>query len=164
MKLYEIAAGIRATLDRADLETGELSPDAFADLDVLALNLDAKIDGLCGLLRELQADADAARVESKRLAELARVRENHADRLKAYLLDCLRAAGLARHETPTFKIWQQANPPSYVCVVTDPRELPPELQRVTVAPDLAAAREQHKTTGVVPTGFEVKSGSHLRIK
>lgn len=164
MRLYDIATGIRQILDKADPESGELPENLAAEFDALNLSMDEKVNGTCALVREEQANAKAAREEAQRLTDLARCYENHVERLKSYLQECLTVAGVQRYDTALFKCWRQASPPSYVMTLDDPAKLPREFQRVTIAPDIVAVREWHKERGELPSGFTVKTSEHLRIK
>ena len=162
MRLYDIAAEIRRLFDCGD-ESGEVSQDTFDQFSKLNLAFDAKVNAICGLIRELSAEADAAKVESKRLSELARTRCNRIESLQEYLMHCLDCMNETRHETDLFKTWIQNNPVSLVPIV-EPEELPQKFQRVKFDADVQAAKKELEETGVVPEGFEQKFGRHLRIK
>jgi hypothetical protein len=162
MRLYDIAAEIR-DLFVAGEESGEVSQDTFDQFSKLNLALDAKVNAICGLIREWSAEADAAAAESKRLAELSRVRCRRADSLKDYLMQCLDRLNETRHETSLFKTWIQDNPASLVAKV-EPEALPKKFQRVKIDADVQAAKKEMEQTGEVPEGFEQKFGRHLRIK
>jgi hypothetical protein len=161
MRLYDIAAEIR-DLFIAD-ESGEVAQDTFDQFSKLSLAFDAKVNAICGLIKEWSAEADAATAESKRLAELAKVRSRRADSMKEYLMHCLDRLNETRHETDFFKTWIQNNPVSLVPTV-EPEELPKKFQRLKLDADVQAAKKELEETGVVPDGFEQKFGRHLRIK
>jgi hypothetical protein len=162
MRLYEIAAEIRDLFTAGD-EAAEVAQDSFDQFSKLNLALDAKVNAICGLIKEWSAEADAAAAESKRLAELVRVRCKRADSLKEYLMFCLDRLNETRHETALFKTWIQNNPVSLVPTV-EPEELDKKFQRVKIDADVQAAKKELEETGVVPAGFEQKFGRHLRIK
>src|SRR5262245_6487569 len=162
MRLYDIAAEIRQMFDAGD-ESGEVSPDTFDQFSKLNLEWDAKVNAICGLIQELFAFVDAAKTESKRLADLAKVRCRRAESLEEYLMLCLDRLGQTRHETDKFKTWIQKNPISFIPTV-DAEDLPEKFQRVVVAPDLQAVKKEFEDTGIVPEGFEKKQGRNLRIK
>jgi Siphovirus Gp157 len=162
MRLYDIAAEIRRLFDAGN-ESGEVSQDTFDLFSKLNLELDAKVNAICGLIKEWSAEADAATTESKRLAELARVRCRRADSMKDYLMQCLDRLNETRHETSLFKTWIQDNPVSLIPTV-EPEELPKKFQRVKIDADVQAAKKELEETGNVPEGFEQKFGRHLRIK
>ena len=162
MRLYDIAAEIRDLFTAGD-ETAEVSQDAFDQFSKLNLELDAKVNAICGLIKEWSAQADAASAESKRLAELAKIRCRRVDSMKEYLMYCLDRLNETRHETDFFRTWIQNNPVSLVPTV-EPEELPKKFQRVKIDADVQAAKKEFEETGEVPQGFEQKIGRHLRIK
>ena len=162
MRLYDIAAEIRDLFTAAD-ESAEVSQDAFDHFSKLNLEFDAKVNAICGLIKEWSAEADAAAAESNRLAELSRVRSRRADSMKEYLMHCLDRLNETRHETAIFKTWIQNNPVSLTPTV-EPEELPKKFQRVKIDADVQAAKKEFEETGAIPEGFEQKFGRHLRIK
>src|SRR5579864_2490124 len=159
MRLYDIAAEIRRLFGSGD-ESGEVSQDVFDQFSKLNLAFDAKVNAICGLIRELSAEAEAAKAESKRLSELAKVRCNRIDSLEEYLMHCLDRLNETRYETSLFKTWIQNNPVSLVPTV-EPEALPKKFQRVRIDADVQAAKKELEQTGEVPEGFEQKFGRHL---
>ena len=84
MKLYEINMAI---MECVDTETGEILD--FEKLDALNMAREEKIESLGLWVKTLDAEASAIREEEKALAERRRVKENKAERLRAYLADVL---------------------------------------------------------------------------
>lgn len=80
MKLYEIDEAI---LNCIDIETGEVI-DA-EKLDELAMERDAKIEGIALWIKDLKAEAEALKAEKMAFAERQRVAENKMESLKKYL-------------------------------------------------------------------------------
>lgn len=84
MKLYEID---RAIDELANPETGEISDyEAFENL---AMQREAKIEGMALAVKNFSAEADAIAAEIKSLQERKKTAENKAKSLKAYLLTIL---------------------------------------------------------------------------
>jgi len=96
MKLYKISDEIRAIMDAADPDTGELMDTQFDNLDALELEFSRKAESVAFIVREQEAEAVAIKAEAKRLTDAARVRANTATRLKAYLLEQLQAQGIQK--------------------------------------------------------------------
>lgn len=93
MKLYEISDAIRAALDHIDVdpETGEiLSADALHAVEAEASD---KIEATALYLRELDAEAKAAKEEADRMLDRVKSMQKRSDYLKAKLLDALHATG-----------------------------------------------------------------------
>lgn len=93
MKLYEIAPALRFALDDivVDEETGEiLSSDALHAVEAQAAE---KIEATALYLRELDAEAKAAKEEADRMLARVKSMQKRSDYLKATLLDALHATG-----------------------------------------------------------------------
>ena len=93
MKLYEISDAIRAALDHIDVdpETGEiLNAD---NLHAVEAEASDKIEATALYLRELDAEAKAAKEEADRMLARVKSMQKRSDYLKAMLLDALHATG-----------------------------------------------------------------------
>lgn len=93
MKLYEIAPALRFALDDivVDEETGEiLQADALHAVEAEAAE---KIEATALYLRELDAEAKAAKEEADRMLARVKSMQKRSDYLKAMLLDALHATG-----------------------------------------------------------------------
>lgn len=93
MKLYEIAPALRFALDdiEVDPETGEiLNADALHAVEVEAAD---KIEATALYLRELDAEAKAAKDEADRMIARVKSMQKRSDYLKAMLIDALHATG-----------------------------------------------------------------------
>ena len=93
MKLYEIAPALRFALDdiEVDPETGEiLNADALHAVEAQAAE---KIEATALYLRELDAEAKAAKEEADRMLARVKSMQKRSDYLKAMLLDALHATG-----------------------------------------------------------------------
>lgn len=93
MKLYEIAPALRFALDDivVDEETGEiLQADALHAVEVEAAE---KIEATALYLRELDAEAKAAKDEADRMLARVKSMQKRSDYLKSMLLEALHATG-----------------------------------------------------------------------
>lgn len=93
MKLYQISDAIRQALDHIELdeETGEiLSADALHAVEAEAAD---KIEATALYLRELDAEAKAAKEEADRMLARVKSMQKRSDYLKAMLLEALHATG-----------------------------------------------------------------------
>jgi len=92
VKLYEIAASLRHTLDEiAGLE--ELTPELSERLNSDSTAFSEKAEGVALYMRELSAQAETVEAEAARLAARARVLRNREAWLKSYLFDAMTATG-----------------------------------------------------------------------
>jgi len=104
MKLYEIAPALRFALDDivVDEETGEiLSADALHAVEAEASD---KIEATALYLRELDAEAKAAKEEADRMLARVKSMQKRSDYLKSMLLDALHATGKVKTGRVTVSI------------------------------------------------------------
>lgn len=104
MKLYEIPTKIRAALDGIDCdpETGEiLQADALHAVEAEASD---KIEATALYLRELDAEAKAAKDEADRMIARVKSMQKRSDYLKSMLLDALHATGKVKTARVTVSI------------------------------------------------------------
>lgn len=104
MKLYEISDAIRAALDHIDVdpETGEiLNAD---NLHAVEAEASDKIEATALYLRELDAEAKAAKDEADRMIARVKSMQKRSDYLKSMLLDALHATGKVKTARVTVSI------------------------------------------------------------
>ena len=104
MKLYEISDAIRAALDHIELdeETGEiLSSDALHAVEAQAAE---KIEATALYLRELDAEAKAAKDEADRMIARVKSMQKRSDYLKAMLIEALHVTGKVKTARVTVSI------------------------------------------------------------
>lgn len=165
MNLYDLSDQF-AELDACFEENGgELTPELEARLEALQGTREQKIDGLCYVIRNRQARAEARKAEAERFSKLAKVDQNTADRLKRYLLGWLQFMGTKRVETDTFVVREQTNGRPTVIVGIEDEDLPEQFRLQEWKANVAALREAwEKDPDSLPAGVEVVTGSHLRIQ
>ena len=104
MKLYEIAPALRFALDDivVDEETGEiLQADALHAVEAEAAE---KIEATALYLRELDAEAKAAKDEADRMIAHVKSMQKRSDYLKSMLLEALHATGKVKTGRVTVSI------------------------------------------------------------
>lgn len=104
MKLYQISDAIRQALDHIELdeETGEiLSADELHAVEAEAAE---KVEATALYLRELDAEAKAAKEEADRMLARVKSMQKRSDYLKAMLLDALHATGKVKTGRVTVSI------------------------------------------------------------
>ena len=104
MKLYEIAPALRFALDDivVDEETGEiLSADELHAVEAEAAE---KVEATALYLRELDAEAKAAKEEADRMLARVKSMQKRSDYLKAMLLNALHATGKVKTARVTVSI------------------------------------------------------------
>ena len=104
MKLYEISDAIRAALDHIDVdpETGEiLNAD---NLHAVEAEASDKIEATALYLRELDAEAKAAKDEADRMIARVKSMQKRSDYIKSMLLEALHATGKVKTARVTVSI------------------------------------------------------------
>lgn len=104
MKLYQISDAIRQALDHIELdeETGEiLSADELHAVEAEAAE---KVEATALYLRELDAEAKAAKEEADRMLARVKSMQKRSGYLKAMLLDALHATGKVKTGRVTVSI------------------------------------------------------------
>lgn len=158
--LYAIVAEIQAaTMANED---GELPPELEARLDGLEMDLQTKVRNIVALYREWDTEGEAAKSEAARLAAIAKSRAGNADRLRAYLVHCLDAAGIATVKTDIGNVSvRSASRPSIRWEGAGP--LPDEFVRTKVELDGAKAFDAYKA-GTLPEGFVAERTRFVSVR
>ena len=160
MKLYEIAPALRFALDDivVDEETGEiLSSDALHAVEVEAAE---KIEATALYLRELDAEAKAAKDEADRMLARVKSMQKRSDYLKSMLLDALHATGKVKTARVTVSIRT-----TQAVEVSEGANLPEAFQTVktTVSPNKIAIK-QALTDGIDVPGCELIERESVSIR
>ena len=160
MKLYEIAPALRFALDDivVDEETGEiLSSDALHAVEAQAAE---KIEATALYLRELDAEAKAAKDEADRMLARVKSMQKRSDYLKAMLLDALHATGKVKTGRVTVSIRT-----TQAVAVDEGANLPEAYTTVktTVSPNKVAIK-QALLDGVEVPGCELIERESVSIR
>ena len=160
MKLYEIAPALRFALDdiEVDPETGEiLSADALHAVEAEAAD---KIEATALYLRELDAEAKAAKEEADRMLARVKSMQKRSDYLKAMLLDALHATGKVKTGRVTVSIRT-----TQAVAVDEGANLPEAYTTVktTVSPNKVAIK-QALLDGVEVPGCHIEERESVQIR
>lgn len=147
MKLYEISDAIRAALDHIDVdpETGEiLNTD---NLHAVEAEASEKIEATALYLRELDAEAKAAKDEADRMIARVKSMQKRSDYLKSMLLEALHATGKVKTSRVTVSIRL-----SKAVEITQEQAVPEAFttKKVTISPNKIAIKEALSEGTVVP--------------
>lgn len=160
--LYQLGDALERIAETLIENGGELTPELEAELAKLEGAFDEKVERIALYVQNLSAMAHAANAEITRLTGLAVTRIKAADAMKRALRNEMERTGRTKIETARVKAWIQRNSRPSISW-PDGRAIPPEYERVTVSLDGQRAYDDWKR-GVLPEGFAVEHGSHLRIK
>lgn len=161
--LILIAQQYRA--DLAALADLDMPPDVVADtLESLGGDLQTKAQNVALFARSLDADAAAIKQWVKDAADRAKAIEARAERLRAYLANCMELAGVERIEGPGVVLsWRKSS----AVVIDEPALLPIEWWRQKPAPeaepDKSRIAEALKHGAAIP-GAHIEHRRSLQIK
>ena len=158
MKLYEL---VDAALDlQEQLEAGEMDEQAFTAA-VDSIGLDKKIESICGVLRNSEAEAEAFKAEKERLAAREKTAKNAVERLKTYLVENLKQLNAKTLKVGTFSLGLSK---SKSVSIIDPKLIPdqflvkqePKIDKMAIGRDL-------KNGAMVP-GAILEENTYLRMR
>lgn len=160
MKLYEIPTKIRAALDGIDCdpETGEiLQADALHAVEAEASD---KIEATALYLRELDAEAKAAKEEADRMIARVKSMQKRSDYLKAMLLDALHATGKVKTARVSVSIRT-----TQAVQINQEQAIPEAFttKKITISPNKVLIKETISAGGCVP-GCELIERESVSIR
>lgn len=89
-KLFDIEADIREALENLEIdEDGCVTPESFGKLEALKEERERKLENVALFYKETLVEVEALKNEADKLKERARIAQNRADGLKAYLVSSL---------------------------------------------------------------------------
>lgn len=153
LTLYQIAAEYREAA--AILEQLDLDELTLADtLDGLNGDLTTKAQNVAFVIRNMESLAEATKQAAAGMTGRAKAIQARADRIRAYLLDNLKFAGVKKIESPYFTLSVRDNPPSVA--VLDEKQIPLAYM-TTPAPPPPPALVPNKTmiAQAIKAGFDV---------
>lgn len=161
--LYALSEDYLVLVDM--LEDPDVDPQLVEqELDRITGEIAHKAEAISGLVRWYEGLADLRRAEAKRMADSVAAYDRQAERLRAYLLQHMKATGMSRIDTARFTVSIRLNPPRVE--VLEPMMVPHEFQRekIIIETDKTRIREHWKTTGEVVAGVEIVRGERLDIR
>ncbi len=129
MNLYNISAQLLAALDNVDVDPDTGEARGFEAFEALDSKFETKAEGLACYIKGLIADAEAIKTEKTVLAARQQLAEKKAERLKAYLANCMDNAGKPKLSTPRCSISFRK---SERVEVSDVNLLPEQFRKVIV--------------------------------
>lgn len=166
MKLYELTGQFQEALTLAEQSTGEDDQNAWLDTLIgIEEELQTKLDGCAAVCKSLEAEAKALKTEEERIRFRRQSFENQVERLKAYMFEGMKAAGLSKSKGKLFTVAIQANPERVVLDVEKPEQLPRQFQVVEVKANVSAIKEKLQESDGEIKGFaHLERGESLRIR
>lgn len=134
----------------------------FDTMEGIEGEFDDKISGCVAVYKNLMADVEALEAESKKLKERAGVTERKADRLKNYVMTCMKAVGRTKSGDAINSASIVKNGGKKPVILSD--EVPQEWQRVKYEPDNKRIREALENGEELPFAKLGERGERLNIK
>lgn len=161
MKLYELTTELVKLSD--DLATPEEQALAQAHWDSLQMAFEQKVETICKVIKDKEAEQEALDAEAKRLIGRARVAARSIEWLRNYLKVNMDAAGIPKIKTVLFGI--SLSDSGVKVVVNSISEVPKDFVKTTITtvPDKEKIAEHFKATGEIVPGVTIEQGKTLRI-
>ena len=119
---------------------GEIDPALESWLTGKEDELQAKVEGYCAVIGELEAMAEARKVEAKRIADLGALDARKAQRMRDVLREVFQRLEIGRMETTRYKLRLQ-NAGGKQRISVDPFEtVPDEFTKTMIEPDMDKIR------------------------
>ena len=163
MKLYELTADVMTLQEMLENEV-EDEQMLLDTLEGVQYEYEYKLEQYAKVIRNLEADANAYKLEANRLNERRRVIENNIDRLKNHMFESMKATGINKVKGTLLNVSIQKNGGKLPVIVDcDVNDLPESVVKVVESPDLEAIRKL-LDAGECDFARYGERGESLRIK
>lgn len=163
MKLYELTADVMTLQEMLENEV-EDEQMLLDTLEGVQYEYEYKLEQYAKVIRNLEADANAYKLEANRLNERRRVIENNIDRLKNHMFESMKATGINKVKGTLLNVSIQKNGGKLPVIVDcDVKDLPESVVKVVESPDLEAIRKL-LDAGECDFARYGERGESLRIK
>lgn len=166
-RLYEITGNL---LTLQEMLEDSVDDQCLLDtLEGVQGEYEIKLESYCKVIKNLEADIEAFKMEAKRLSEKAKMLENNRDRLKRAMFDSMKATNTDKVKGQLFSVSIQRNGGKLPVIYDKDNKnitanLPDELVNIVETPNLEAIREWLETGNAVE-GFTLgERGESIRIK
>ncbi|MEX0417829.1 siphovirus Gp157 family protein [Bacillus sp. C30] len=160
MKLYDLTNNYREL--QMMIEDG-VDPSALEDtLQAIEESIQDKAQNIALLIKNLEADTEAIKLEEKRLSDRRRVIENNCKNLRDYLYQQMTLLEVKRIKGTIVTVGIQKNPASLDIAedaVVPPEYMVPQPAKIDKKSLLAAVKEGMKWDGITLT-----QGENVRIR
>jgi len=161
-RLYDLTEsyrGIAALLDDDTMDP-EIINTALAEISG---SITGKAGNIAGLIKDIESDIEAVKVEEKRLADRRRFAENKVGWLKGYIQSAMEDIGQDKIKTPLFNFTLAKNPPAVV--IDNMGDLPKKyvIETISQAADKKAIAAAIKAGEEIP-GARLATSKSLRIR
>lgn len=159
-KLYELTSDYNALLNMVDEGDFEMD-DVLDTLEGIEGEIDDKLQSTVCVIREMEAEAKKFDEEIARMNNIKKTYSNTATRLKEYIRTEMEKVGKDKSKG-LFSI--SLGKPSVSTEVDDPKALPEQYQKVTVAADKTAIGKALKSGEEIEGARLVEGNRRLTIR
>lgn len=159
MTLYEMTDAARNL--KALLEADEIDEQTFTDT-LEAIGTDDKVDSYCKIIRQIEAEMIARKMEVERLKAMNDRAEKAIDRMKSALDGFMTASGQSKAKTALFSVSYRS---AKSVLITDESKIPERFLTVktTTAPNKTEIKKYISDGGTVE-GVEIVESRNIQIK
>lgn len=162
--LYELGDEYMDILKQLEeAETDEEANEAWARFDAIQDDIAVKGENYARMMKQLEADAQAYKTESQRLARLQKNAEKSVDGLKSRILDTMQRMDVGEIRTGIGRWKTQLNP--WSCNIVDEALVPAEYRKPQPDKiDRKALTDNFKATGEIIPGCEFTQTMGIRFR
>ncbi len=173
MKLFEITTQMQTLQQLLELPEGEITPEDLEKINeiqvIMEQNFVAKTDSYIGLIRSIESDIEACKMEKRRVSAIQKTKEKVVKSLKNWMKICLGKVPDRKVETPTnrLSVRKGREKPVFEDESTSKELLeimPEKFVRLKKELNKDAVMEEFKKTGVIPSGIKIVREESLNIK
>lgn len=140
MKLYELTADVMLLQEMLENELDD-EQMLIDTLEGVQYEYEYKLEQYAKVIRNLEADANAYKLEANRLNERRKVIENNIDRLKKHMFESMKATGISKVKGSVLNVSIQKNGGKLPVVLDcEVKDLPDHVVKVVESADLEAIR------------------------
>lgn len=163
--LYELTGNMLTLQELLLNPPEELDEQAIIDtLEAVQGEYDFKLESCAKVVKNLEADIETYKAESKRLSDKAKSLKNNVDRLKQAMFNSMKTTGTTKVKGQLFTVAIQKNGGKLPIIVDVPTEdLPDNLIKVVESPDMDAIAKLIES-GNTQYAHYGERGESLRIK
>lgn len=165
--LYEISSNLADVITNGfvvDEETGEILFDE-SDMESLEADLNDKLEACALFVKNLDAEAEAIKKEERILAERRKSKEAKSDRLRSYMINCMRMSDISKLDTPRACVSIRKSSRVEIHDAGMLYKMHPELfTESEPKPDKAAIKRFIKANGNFSGIAEIVESQNIRVK
>lgn len=161
--LYELTADVLTLQEMLEqpLDDEQILLDT---LEGVQGEYEEKLEAYCKVIKNLETDAEAFKIEAQRLTDKRKTLENNIARLKKAMFDSMKITGIGKVKGQLFTVAIQKNGGKLPVIVTaDVSALPDSCVKVVKSPDLEAISKLIDS-GNTDYAYYGERGESLRIR